>query len=327
MSILVVDPDPLAREKVCSILEGAGYQPVRQAGSAEEAMKALEQPGEEAEDLPACVLLASQLPDLSGLECLKLIHSKPLWRELAVVMMLDPSDTASVEKALDSGAYDFVARPVEPTLLLVRLRAALSLKAETQHRLEQERELLDATARLQEVITRLQGLSGMDALTGLANKRHFDDTLAKEWRRLMREQQPLALLMIELDDFAILTNRHGRPKAEEALRSVATTLQVSFSRPADLAARLGGEGFAMLLPGVSAGGVAFLAEKVRHGIAKLEVPNLDAPRKILTASVGASCILPKGDLRLGFLVAAAEEALFEAKRKGGDQIEVNALGE
>jgi len=327
MAILVALSEAPLREAVVSLIEADGYPRVVGVANAEGLLKALDQPGNDPELLPDCVVMGWQLSDLGGLESLRLVHSKPLWRDLPVIMLLDRSLGSDILAAVQAGAADFIAQPIDGPLLLARLRQALTLKAETDRRKERERQLLDVTGQLQGIIASLQNLSSMDSLTGLGNLRLFDDTLAKEWRRCLREGSTLSLLLADLDDFTRLNARYGRLKGDEALRTVAVTFQACVTRPGDLVARLDGEKFAILLPSVSAGGAAFLAEKIRHAVTVAAVPNEDAPTKHLTLSVGASSILPQAQLRPGFLMAAAEEALFEAKRKGKDRVELNALNE
>ena len=327
MAILVVEPNVMLRDSLLSLLEADGYSRVLAAGTAEECLKVLETPGESPEALPDCVLLSAQLPDLSGLECVRLIHSKPHWRELPVIMMLEQALGSSIDAALQAGATDFISQPVSGPILLARVRQALALRSETDRRKERERELLMVTSRLQEVISSLQGLASIDALTGLANIRQFDEGLAKEWRRMQRDNAPLSLILGDLDEFSRLNSSSGRVKGDDAMRSVALCLQEHVSRAADLVCRLDGARFAVLLPNLNAGGASFLAERMRHAVAKLEIPNPEAEKKMLTISFGVSSIHPKPELRPGFLLAAAEEALFEAKRKGRDSVEVNALSE
>jgi diguanylate cyclase (GGDEF)-like protein len=327
MAILIVEANSTLRDSLVSLLEADGYSKVLAAGTAEECLGLLESHAEDPEALPDCVILSSQLPDISGLECVRLIHSKPLWRDLPVIMLLEQALGSAIDSALQAGATDFIAQPVSGPILLARVRQSLALKGETDRRKEREKELLQVTARLQEVISSLQGLASIDALTGLANKRQFDEALAKEWRRMLRDRAPLSLILGDLDEFSLLNSVLGRVKGDDAMRAVALCLQEHVSRAADLVCRLDGTRFAVLLPNVNAGGASFLAERMRHAVARLELANPEAAKKCLTISFGVSSIEPRAELRTGFLLSAAEEALFEAKRKGRDCVEVNALSE
>lgn len=325
MAIIVCIPDEPLRDAVLSLLEAGGYQPNHGVGAADELVRLLDQLGQDPDNLPDCVIVNQDLGGMSGADCLRLIRSKPLWRDLPFIFLLDRAIGSQIEAALSAGAADFVAQPLDGPILLARLRQVLALKAETDRRKERERELLDVTGRLQSIIASLQGLSSIDALTGLANLRLFDDSLSKEWRRCLREGTPLSLLLVDLDWMTAFNTRYGRPAGDDALRTVAAALQISVSRAGDLVARMEGPKFALLLPGVNSGAASFLAEKVRHAVAGAAIAHADAPNQVLCASVGVSSVLPKPELRVGFLVAAAEEALFEAKRKGKDRVEVNSL--
>ncbi len=218
MAILIVEPNSMLRDSLVSLLEADGYSKVLAAGTAEECLSQLETHAEDPEALPDCVILSSQLPDISGLECVRLIHSKPLWRDLPVIMLLEQAIGSAIDSALEPGASDFIAQPISGPVLLARVRQSLALKAETDRRKERERELLQVTARLQDVISSLQGLASVDALTGLANKRSFDESLAREWRRMLRDHAPLSLIMGDLDEFSRLNSSLGRVKGDDSMR-------------------------------------------------------------------------------------------------------------
>lgn len=326
MSILVIESDQPLRESLCALLEADGHAGLLQAGTAVEAFDALAE-RHQAGEAPDLVLLSSQLPDLGPVECLKAMQKREGACDAPVLMLMGSSVGSEIEAVLRAGAADFVSKPVEGPVLLARVRQALALKAEQDRRREREKELLEVTNRLQEVISSLQGLSSADPQTGLPNRRSFDEGLAREWRRTLRDAHPLSLVLLELDRFDDYGLSCGRALADEALRSVAGALKAGLSRPADLLARLEGARFGILLPGTKAGGASFLAEKLRHAFGQLGLKHDASPTGSLTSAFGVSCVVPKAELRPGFLLAAAEEALFEARRKGGNCVEVNALTE
>jgi diguanylate cyclase (GGDEF)-like protein len=156
-----------------------------------------------------------------------------------------------------------------------------------------------------------------DGLTGLANRRSFDDELALEWRRAERVGDSLALLLLDLDDFKSVNDEFGHQAGDVVLRRVAAILD-SGARQVDLAARYGGEEFALLAPETDTLGAKKLAERLR---ADLEAATIELPtggKLSVTASIGVAV---KGDLeRAEQLVAAADEALYEAKRNGKNRV-------
>ena len=327
MAILVVDDSELIREQLRAFLESDGYPLVKGLGSAEALLKYMDE-GQSEDMQPELVLLDWVLPDMSGIDTVKLLKSKPEWRDVPVIMVTSKNDGTDLESALDAGAADFIIKPVEKVTLLARARAALRLKHETDRRKEREKELLEVTRRLEEVISSLQLISTMDALTGIPNRRLFDESISKEWRRCLRDEAPLSIIMIDLDHFKSYNDHYGHVAGDEALKYVAEAIAAAVKRPGDIVARFGGEEFCAILPGTPAGGASYVAEVMRHNVIKLGVEHQKSPvASHVTISCGVATMVPKKELRTSFLVAAADEALYEAKRKGRNQTEINALNE
>ncbi len=166
----------------------------------------------------------------------------------------------------------------------------------------------------------LSTLAATDALTLLANRRRFDEMLDIEWRRAIRESMPLSLLMIDGDFFKSYNDTYGHVEGDHALRSVAEALKTCIDRPGDLAARFGGEEFAVLLPGADRDGAGKIAVSVRQAIAALAVPHEGSPLGILTVSIGAASRRPTLREPPSSLVEAADAALYSAKAAGRDRI-------
>lgn len=162
----------------------------------------------------------------------------------------------------------------------------------------------------------LRRLTGVDELTGLANRRQLNEALAREWRRAGREHRPLAAIMIDVDGFKGYNDRHGHQAGDECLRRVAAVVRGSIHRPGDLAARFGGDELAVLLPGTDLAGALAWAEKARREIAAIDLPA--APGRRVTASFGVAAEVPRPDAPAGALIAAADRALYEAKQAGRD---------
>nr|3I5C_A Chain A, Fusion of General control protein GCN4 and WSPR response regulator protein [Saccharomyces cerevisiae]3I5C_B Chain B, Fusion of General control protein GCN4 and WSPR response regulator protein [Saccharomyces cerevisiae] len=183
-------------------------------------------------------------------------------------------------------------------------------------------ELLSKNYHLENEVARLKKLVNSDGLTGLSNRRHFDEYLEMEWRRSLREQSQLSLLMIDVDYFKSYNDTFGHVAGDEALRQVAGAIREGCSRSSDLAARYGGEEFAMVLPGTSPGGARLLAEKVRRTVESLQISH-DQPRpgSHLTVSIGVSTLVPGGGGQtFRVLIEMADQALYQAKNNGRNQV-------
>jgi diguanylate cyclase (GGDEF)-like protein/PAS domain S-box-containing protein len=171
---------------------------------------------------------------------------------------------------------------------------------------------------------KLASLAATDALTGLANRRAFDERLADEWARARRDGTQLSLLLIDVDHFKKFNDHYGHLAGDGCLRALGRILSAVARRPADLAARYGGEEFAVLLPNTGPDGCAEVGEGIRqalHDLAMLHAQN--PPSRLVTASVGAATSLPSQASDSGTLVAAADRALYAAKDSGRDRLVVS----
>jgi diguanylate cyclase (GGDEF)-like protein len=165
----------------------------------------------------------------------------------------------------------------------------------------------------------LEQLATRDGLTGLANRRCFDDTLHAEWSRAQRQQQPLSLLMVDVDNFKAYNDANGHLGGDECLKRIATAV-ASEMRANDLVARYGGEEFAVILPNQSLKGAAIVAERIRCRVEQLQVPNRLAPTGHVTVSIGAATALAGPGNDASQLVAIADAALYRAKHMGRNRI-------
>jgi diguanylate cyclase (GGDEF)-like protein len=171
--------------------------------------------------------------------------------------------------------------------------------------------LAKVTADLEEANERLQRLSMIDALTGVDNRRRFDEALDREWRRSSRSGSPLSLLMIDVDRFKEYNDTRGHQAGDECLRAVAVVLRECLSRAADVVARYGGEEFAVLLPDSDLAGARCVAERLRARVEE---------RTPVTISAGVATMAAAQAIWPTALVSAADDALYEAKRQGRNRV-------
>lgn len=225
-------------------------------------------------------------------------RSHPQTRHCDVLLMGEADERFEVE-ALLSGAVDYVRKPINPVLVLARVKAQLGRRLE---------------------VARLEALSTTDSLTNIANRRYLDRFLAAEWGRAQREAGNLGLIMIDIDHFKQYNDFYGHPAGDDVLTRVAAALKSCAQRPRDLVARYGGEEFAVVLPSIQLEGLEVVAKRLQQTINDLRIEHhgsLTAPH--LTLSQGLAWSEPKAGEDWHLLLEAADEALYTAKSAGRDQ--------
>jgi diguanylate cyclase (GGDEF)-like protein len=196
---------------------------------------------------------------------------------------------------------DYWTKPVSVEIARIRARNHLDLK--------KSRDLLAKMAMT-------------DELSRLANRRGFDECLAREWRRALRAKRPVSLIMADIDCFKDFNDSFGHPAGDVCLRQVAAVLEGALARSADLAARYGGEEFACILPETELDGATAIARAVRFAVMELEISHPTSPAGIVTLSLGVACAVPEDAAGLALLIDRADKALYAAKRAGRNRVEV-----
>jgi len=193
-----------------------------------------------------------------------------------------------------------------------------------QKRVEQE--LKNAHQAAESANRVLETLARHDALTMLANRRHFDDTIATEFRRAARDSQPIGLIMVDLDHFKAYNDQYGHPAGDSCLRLVAQAVAAVPQRPADLVARYGGEELVVLLPNTDLAGTETVADLLVQAVRELHIPHVGNPAKIVTISCGAAIFEPESDPHVPvLLIERADQALYTAKRGGRNRAVTRAI--
>jgi diguanylate cyclase (GGDEF)-like protein len=170
---------------------------------------------------------------------------------------------------------------------------------------------------LQQANRELDNLARIDGLTEIANRRRFDECLNIEWKRTMREKQPLSLIICDVDFFKLFNDTYGHQAGDECLKAIAQLIKNSTRRPSDFSARYGGEEFAVILPNTDSKGAANIAELIRSGVQSLGILHLSSSvAHCVTLSLGISCLIPDDSLSVEDLIDIADRALYEAKNQG-----------
>jgi len=183
-----------------------------------------------------------------------------------------------------------------------------------------------AEAKLQDAYHAVEALAATDALTGLANRRRFDQQLLSEWRRGVRDKTPLSVLMIDADLFKLYNDAYGHTRGDGCLKQIAEAAQDVINRPGDLVARFGGEEFAVVLPNTDNDGAMLLANEICQAMRQRRLSHAGNPFGIVTVSVGCATTIPAFGRNRSDLIESADEALYEAKHCGRNQVR-NALAE
>ena len=200
--------------------------------------------------------------------------------------------------------------------------AIIALNAGLEQRVEERtQQLAQLSEHLAAANSALEELSLHDALTGLANRRFFDQYLATQIAVARRHKRPLALVLCDIDNFKTYNDHHGHQAGDECLKQVAAAIRSCCRRPADMAARYGGEEFAMILPDTDPASAAEIAERARDAVARLRIWDALSPTPFhVSISCGVAGLLQKTDISLEQLITAADRALYQAKRLGRNRV-------
>ncbi|MDB6048243.1 MAG: response regulator WspR [Pseudomonas sp.] len=272
---------------------------------------------------PTVILQDLVMPGLDGLTLVREYRNNPLTRDIPIIVLSTKEDPLIKSAAFAAGANDYLVKLPDNIELVARIRYHSRSYMTLLQRDDAYRALRVSQQQLLDTNLVLQRLMNSDGLTGLSNRRHFDEYLELEWRRSIREQTQLSLLMIDVDYFKAYNDSFGHLEGDEALRQVATAIRNSCARPSDLPARYGGEEFALVLPNTSPGGARLLAEKLRHTITALAIPhNAPTPGSNLSISIGLATIIPQLGSNSRQLIHDADNGLYAAKNNGRNQVVV-----
>ncbi|MFC1886448.1 diguanylate cyclase domain-containing protein [Thermodesulfobacteriota bacterium] len=315
MGILIVDDVEDQRLLLQRYLNDGGLTDIMMAGSAVEVFNYLgirDESGNAVEiDL---ILMDIIMPEVDGIEVCRRIQAVEELKDIPIIMVTVKDEVESLNAALESGAIDYLSKPVNRVELLARVRTGLRLKQETDRRKDRERVLEERNHMLER-------LSFLDGLTGIANRRYFDTSSIQEWRRAGRESKSIGLIMLDIDWFKSFNDHYGHQKGDYCLKKVAAALSDCLKRPGDFVARYGGEEFAVLLPDTDTDGAIFVADSMRKKIAELAIPHAySKAHKYVTVSLGAGSIIPNMDMKLSYLISMVDRALYQAKREGRNRV-------
>ena len=297
LGILIVEDERDIREMVALMVKGMGHTVYTAANGKE----ALERAHQHAIDI---VLLDLMMPEMDGFEFCEAVKVSQILPDLHIIITSAKEALEDKVKGLELGAADYLTKPFSLTELRARIRVG-------------ER-ILRAQKELREQQVLLEKLAREDKLTGLYNRRHFEERATEECQRAQRYRHPLSLLLCDLDHFKMVNDQYGHSAGDMVLRQVGQAIQ-QCCRTSDLTARLGGEEFTVLLTETGLDEAKKVAERLREAVSRITFSHSSGSFHI-TMSIGIAALRPNQTLQA--LVDEADQALYAAKRNGRNRIEL-----
>ncbi|HNE41925.1 MAG TPA: diguanylate cyclase [Rhodocyclaceae bacterium] len=263
---------------------------------------------------PDLILLDVMLPDTDGYTVAREVRKRETNRRWTPIIFLSAmTSDAHLEAGIAAGGDDYLFKPISEAVVAAKIAAM-------QRLVRMRDQLVETTRQLDTANRELQRLSTRDGLTGIGNRRFFDDLLTREWGRSLRNGSEIALLLCDVDYFKRYNDTYGHQTGDQCLKAVADALASAVGRTSDIVARYGGEEFVVVLPDTSVGGILFVAEKLRHGVHCLAIPHSASERGFVTISVGIASAVPTRGLTPAALIDRADRALYRAKQGGRDRV-------
>jgi two-component system chemotaxis family response regulator WspR len=273
---------------------------------------------------PTVILQDLIMPGIDGFGLIKAYRDCPQLSTVPVIVLSSKEDPKLKAHGFAVGANDYLVKLPDRLELLARVRYHSSAYINRLQRDEAFSFLRESQQQLAEANIELQKLAALDALTGIANRRRFDEVMVTEWHRGQRDAKPLSLLMCDVDCFKLYNDSLGHLAGDLCLKKVAAVLTENLKRPADLAARYGGEEFAIVLPETTAEGALAVAESCRSHLQALAIEHPETEAKVLSMSVGVATMVPSGQSSITNLIAMADKALYSAKSGGRNRVCVDS---
>jgi two-component system chemotaxis family response regulator WspR len=271
---------------------------------------------------PTVILQDLVMPTIDGFGQIAQYRAEEGLRHVPVIVLSAKEDPKLKAHSFSTGANDYMVKLPDKLELLARVRYHSGAHISRLQRDQAFRFLRESQKQLADANIELQKLAALDGLTGIANRRRFDDTMRIEWQRGQRDKKPLTLLMCDVDFFKGYNDSFGHLAGDLCLKKVAAVLTEHLKRPADLAARYGGEEFAIILPETPLTGALIVAESCRRHLEQLAIENPQATTDLssVTMSIGVASLVPSPSSSVEELIQLADQALYAAKRGGRNRV-------
>ena len=293
--LLVVDDQPINIQALYQAF--SGDHQVIMATSGEQALALC------ASQQPDLILLDVIMPGMDGFEVCRRVKADAALRNIPVIFVTAHNDELAETRGLEIGAADFISKPINPKIVRARVKTQLTLKAQSDM---------------------LRQWVYIDGLTGVNNRRYFDERLDAEWGRAARNNTELSVLILDVDFFKRYNDHYGHQKGDCCLRQIAAALKAGLRRPADLIGRYGGEEFVCLLPDTGLDGAMQLAEQLRQRVFDEQIEHADSTvAPVVTVSLGVASKKGNGGEAVESAVALlgkADACLYKAKARGRGRV-------
>lgn len=275
----------------------------------------------------ALVLLDVQMPDMDGFETAEYIRMNSKTRYVPIIFVTAISkEQKCIFKGYEIGAVDYLFKPIEPIMLQSKVKVFLELYNQKKMIEEQARLLemkVNELSELQEANFKLESLSTLDGLTGIPNRRSFDDYIEMSIKSCTRLNKPISLIMADIDFFKGYNDNYGHLKGDDCLINVAKSISLSVKRPLDFVTRYGGEEFAVILPETDEEGAKIIAEIIRKNVEELEIAHKSSDvSAYVTLSLGITTKSSSIQYSKNELIEHADKALYNSKSNGRNQVSV-----
>jgi len=290
-SLLIVD-DENTNIKILTYILGPDYVIFTASNGTEAIEKAIEYS-------PDLILLDIIMPGMDGYETLSVIKNTEKIKKIPVIFITGLDSDEDEEKGLSLDAADYITKPFSPTVVKLRVRNQIQIV--TQLRM-------------------IERLSFVDQLTGLPNRRSFDERLKMEWRLAIREKTPISIFMMDLDKFKLINDEYGHHNGDIVLKTVAELFRSVVKRPADFISRWGGEEFVVLLPNTPLESAIEVAENIRLAVESAVIRKDNSPVMKITISIGINSLIPVLNSSLELFTSNADKELYNAKASGRNRV-------
>lgn len=315
LKVMVVEDSKVTMKALCNHLERMGIMHPLTAVTGRSAIDIFRK------NRPDIILLDVILPDIDGFDIAKQLREMEKGDEWsAIIFLTSMANDNDLARGIDAGGDDYLMKPISAVVLKAKIDAMYRL-------VKMQRSLVDVTQKLNVVNKELnvankelQRLSMTDGLTGIANRRLFDELSIREWRRCERVRKPMSLVMVDIDHFKQYNDTYGHPAGDLCLKTVAMQVARAAPRASDLAARYGGEEFVLVLGETTTDGAMWVANNIRQRVSDQNIRHTGSASQHITVSCGVATILPHEGMTLEDLLKSADNALYMAKAQGRNTV-------